>query len=69
MNIMTANPIVKASVFLFFPTAHFLKTISTADHMALLVLSDTKINASQNQRVYFFTNQPENTLNLKLTDE
>lgn len=69
MNIMTANPIVTASVFLFFPTAYFLKTISAAAQMSLLVLSDTQINASQNQRVYFFTNLPENTLKLKLIDE
>jgi hypothetical protein len=43
MNIMAANPIVKASVFLFFPTSYFFKTISAAAQTAHLVLPDTRL--------------------------
>jgi len=38
MKHQTADPKAKASVFLFFPTAHFLKTIFANAQMAHLVL-------------------------------
>jgi hypothetical protein len=64
MNIMTANPIVKASVFLFFPTSYFFKTISAAAQTAHLVLPDTRLgptlweaDPSQNQKSHFLPTQ------------
>ena len=38
MNKQTADPKANASVFLFFPTAHFLKTILASPQVAHLAL-------------------------------
>lgn len=56
MNHQKADPKANASVFLFFPTAHFLKTILATAQVAHLVLPDTRANASQNQKSHFFAN-------------
>ena len=53
MNHQTADPKANSSVFLFFPTAHFLKTILPAAQMAHLVLPDTQAEPSQNQKSHF----------------
>jgi hypothetical protein len=49
-NQRTADPKANASVFLFFPTAHFLKTIFADTHLAHLVLPLTQADPSQNQK-------------------
>ena len=53
INHQTADPKANASVFLFFPTAHFLKTILATAQVAHLVFPDTQANASQNQKSHF----------------
>jgi hypothetical protein len=49
-NHQTADPRANASVFLFFSTAHFLKTIFADTHLAHLVLPITQADPSQNQK-------------------
>jgi hypothetical protein len=54
MKHQTADPKAKASVFLFFPTAHFLKTIFANAQMAHLVLPHrTKPTLQQNPKSQF----------------
>lgn len=60
MKHQTADPKAKASVFLFFPTAHFLKTIFANAQMAHLVLPDTQADPSQNQKSHFLAKASKN---------
>ena len=55
MKHQTADPKAKASVFLFFPTAHFLKTIFANAQMAHLVFASTQANTLKNQKSHFLT--------------
>lgn len=42
MNHQTADPKANASIFLFFPTVHFLKQFLPATQLAHLVLPNTQ---------------------------
>jgi len=53
VNIHTADPKSNASVFLFFPTAHFLKTILASRTNGKLILPDTQPDTSQNEKSNF----------------
>lgn len=58
MKHQTADPKAKASVFLFFPTAHFLKTISASPQVVHLALPHPQANPSQSQKSHFFAYAP-----------
>jgi hypothetical protein len=61
VNIQTADPKANASVFLFFPTAHFLKTILASRTNGTFAFAPThKADPSQNQKSHFFSNAPIN---------
>ena len=52
INHQTADPRANASVFLFFPYAHFLFfNFNATSHLAHLVLPDTQADPSQNQKI------------------
>ena len=53
VNIQTADPKANASVFLFFPTAHFLKTIFANAQMAHLVCPIQKPTLRKTKRAIF----------------
>ena len=53
LNRQTADPKANASVFLFFPTAHFLKTILASRTNGTFGLPDTRADPSQNQKSHF----------------
>jgi len=55
MNHQTADPKANASVFLFFPTAHFLKTILANRTSGTFGFAPThKPTLRQNQKSHFF---------------
>jgi hypothetical protein len=53
MNHQTADPKANTSVFLFFPTADFLKTILSGRTNGTFGFADTQANASQNEKSHF----------------
>ena len=53
VNIHTADPQANVSVFLFFPTAHFLNTILASRTNGKLILPDTQTDPSQNEKSNF----------------
>jgi hypothetical protein len=54
VNIQTADTKANASVFLFFPTAHFLKTILASRTNGTFGFDPThKADPSQNQKSHF----------------
>jgi len=53
INHQTADLKANASVFLFFPTHIFQKQFEPTAQMAHLVLPDTQVNPSQNQKSHF----------------
>ena len=59
MNHQTADPKANASVFLFFPTAHFLKTILASRTNGTLAFAPTaQANPSAKAKEPFFANAP-----------
>ena len=57
MNHQTADPKVNASVFLFFPTAHFLKTILPHCRNGTFAFAQThKVAPSAKAKEPFFVN-------------
>jgi hypothetical protein len=64
MNHQTADPKANASVFLFFPTAHFLKTILTSRTNGTFAFAPThKAELTAKAKEPFFAN-PHNSSNL-----
>lgn len=57
-NNQTTTTKANASVFLFFPTAHFLKTISASPQVVHLALPHPQANPSQSQKSHFFAYAP-----------
>jgi hypothetical protein len=53
MNHQTADPKANASVFLFFPTAHFLKTILASRTNGTFGFARHTSRPSQNQKSHF----------------
>jgi len=63
-NHQTADPKANASVFLFFPTAHFLKTILASRTNGTFAFAPThKANPSAKPKEPFFANALQNQLN------
>jgi hypothetical protein len=61
MNHQTANPKANASVFLFFPNAHFLKTILASRTNGTFAFAPThKANPSAKTKEPFLANAPKN---------
>ena len=61
MNHQTADPIANASVFLFLPTAHFLKTVLTSRINGTFgFASSHEANASAKAKEPFFANAQKN---------
>ncbi|MDD3723583.1 MAG: hypothetical protein PHW92_14060 [Lutibacter sp.] len=58
VNQQRADTKANASVFLFFSTAHFLKTILATAQMAHLVFPNTQANPSAKPKEPFFANAP-----------
>ena len=59
MNHQTADPKANAAVFLFFPTAHFLKTILASRTNGTFAFAPThKANPSAKAKEPFFANAP-----------
>jgi hypothetical protein len=56
MNRQTADPKSKASEFLFFPTAHFFKTIFASRTNGTFGFARHTNHPSQNQKEPFFSN-------------
>jgi hypothetical protein len=64
MNIQTADPKANASVFLFFSTAHFLKTILARRTNGTFAFAPThKADPSAKAKEPFFANALQNRLN------
>ena len=58
MNHQTADPKVNASVFLFFPTAHFLKTILASRTNGTFGFAPTQSQRFAKPKEPFFANAP-----------
>jgi hypothetical protein len=64
VNNETADPIVNASVFLFFPTTHFLKTILTSSTNGTFGFARHTSRPFAKPKEPFFANAPRIISNL-----